>query len=57
MIKLFLIVLLAFAFMLAGIFFGDYKRVRTRFNREKQGVAPLKSDGDSCASCSGDCNK
>lgn len=62
MIKLLIVILFvigAFALMLFGMFFGDYKKVRTKHKREKSkiDVAKEKSGFSSCAGCTGtDCN-
>jgi hypothetical protein len=63
MIKLmiiFLCVISAFAIMLAGMFFGDYKKVRTRLKKERSGLTLQKKHTgfSSCAGCTGtDCRK
>lgn len=43
--------------MLTAVFFGDYKKVRTRYKIEKRGFDPIYETGKSasCAGCSGDC--
>ncbi len=49
----------AFAIMLFGMFFGDYKKVRTRHKKEKSkiDIAKEESGFSSCAGCTGtDCN-
>jgi len=58
MIKLliiFLFVIGAFAIMLLGMFFGDYKKVKTKYEREKGklNTSPNDENFSSCAGCTG----
>jgi len=50
-----LFVIAAFAIMLAGMFFGDYKKMRTKYNREKKNAECSESieTSSACPGCSG----
>ncbi len=58
MIKLLIIILFvigAFTIMLFGMFFGDYKKVKTKYYKEKNKLNNSNKDEDffSCAGCTG----
>ena len=48
---------MAFGFMLGAVFFGNYKKVRTRFRSEQKGFLKTENIGPgiSCGGCTGDC--
>jgi len=48
-------VIVAFVILLFGIFFGDYKKVKTRYKREKNITTIPEKDGEfsTCAGCTG----
>ncbi len=45
----------AFFLMLAGIFFGDYKKIRTKYNKEKGRTdkVSVENVSSSCPGCTG----
>jgi len=58
-ILLFLVVIGAFGIMLSGMFFSDYKKMRTKYRLEKgkANSSTTKPGFSSCAGCSGtDCH-